>query len=81
MGKMRMTNWAGVGVFAICSLVLGCGGGSVSTVTPPPVNAITGVTLTPTSANVTIGATVQFSATVNGTGTFNSAVTLSLIHI
>lgn len=75
MGKMRMTNWAGVGVFAICSLVLGCGGGSVSTVTPPPVNAITGVTLTPTSANVTIGATVQFSATVNGTGTFNSAVT------
>ena len=74
---MRMKNWAGVGAFAVGVLALGCGGGggSVSTGPTQPVNAITGVTLTPTTANVTIGATAQFSATVNGTGTFDTTVT------
>ena len=38
-------------------------------------NAITGVTITPTTATVTIGTTAQFAATVSGTGTFSTAVT------
>jgi hypothetical protein len=36
---------------------------------------ITGVTITPSTAMVTIGSTAQFTGTVSGTGAFNSAVT------
>ena len=72
--RRQLRGWAGLGCSAVTALVLGCGGGG-STITPPVQNAITGVTLTPASPMVTIGTTVQFTATVQGTGTFNPAVT------
>ena len=73
--QTHLRGWAGLGCSAVYALVLGCGGGGGGTITPPPNNAITGVTLTPAMPMVTIGTTVQFTATVQGTGTFNTAVT------
>lgn len=67
----------------VCMVVLaiaGCGAGSGgSNSTPPPTQpAITSISITPTSANVSTGQTKQFSATVSGTGNFNQAVTWSV---
>jgi len=73
--RMQLRGFAGLTCSAVYALVLGCGGGGGGTITPPPNNAITGVTLTPTAPMVAIGTTVQFTATVQGTGTFNTAVT------
>ena len=76
-----MTNWMGWAGFAgsaVLALVAGCGGGGSGSVPPPPVNAITGVTVSPLTATVTIGTTAQFSATVSGTGTFATTVTWSV---
>lgn len=60
----------------------GCGG---STTTPAPTPApiatgptISSVKVTPNPATATIGATLQFSVTVAGTGAFNSGVTWAL---
>jgi hypothetical protein len=72
--RMMKLFWAGLASSAVFALVLGCGGGGSGSYTPP-VNAITGVTLTPSAPTVTLGSTVQFTATVSGTGTFNPAVT------
>jgi Bacterial Ig-like domain (group 2) len=54
-----------------------CGGGGSSTVTPaPPLSpTITSVTVSPASANLLVKATQQFTANVQGTGSFASAVT------
>jgi hypothetical protein len=41
-------------------------------------NAVTGITITPNPASVNIGSTLQFAATVQGTGTYSSAVTWSV---
>jgi len=41
-------------------------------------NAVTSVSITPNPASATIGNTIQFAATVNGVGSFNSAVTWSV---
>ncbi len=46
------------------------------TVTPPA--AVTGVSVSPAGATVEAGKTVQFSATVNGTGGFSQEVTWSV---
>ena len=46
------------------------------TVTPPA--AVTGVSISPAGATVEAGKTVQFSATVNGTGGFSQEVTWSV---
>lgn len=68
-----------VSLFALAALALAftaCGGGGSST---PPDNTpkITSVTVTCASASVTTGATDQCSATVNGGGSFSTAVTWS----
>lgn len=56
-----------------------CGGGSpVQEPTEPTGPTITGVTVTPSSAAVTIGTTMQFSASVSGTGSYNTAVNWSV---
>lgn len=73
---MRLFSWAGLMGSAACALVLGCGGGGSGDTGPVQTGpTITGVTMTPTAATVTIGATQSFTATVSGTGAFNSAVT------
>ena len=64
--------WAGLVSPGLFALVLGCGGGHSTVVTQE--TTITGVTVSPATATVTIGATAQFSATVSGTGDFNTAV-------
>jgi hypothetical protein len=72
--RTALFSWAGFAGSAVCALVLGCGGGGSSPITSTN-PTITGVALTPTAPMVTIGATVQFSATVMGTGAYNTAVT------
>ncbi len=69
-------SWAGLASSAVCALAIGCGGGGSGTGTGTSTGpTITGVTLTPTAPTVMIGTTVQFTATVQGTGDFNPAVT------
>lgn len=68
-------TWAELAGSAVLALVLGCGGGGGSSVSNPLAPTITGISLTPTTATVTIGTTAQFTATVSGTGAYNSDVT------
>jgi len=68
------TVWMAAGLIV---LMLACGGGGV-TPTQPPSPTITSVTVAPNPATATIGTTMQFTATVSGTGHFNSAVTWSV---
>ena len=71
----KTTVWMGI---VLSALLSACGGGGG---TPAPINpgpTITSVTVTPNPATATIGTTRQFSATVNGTGSFNTAVTWSV---
>jgi Glycoside hydrolase family 44 len=73
---------ARVAAAALCAMALGCGGGgsSMSQQPPPPTGpTITKVAVTPSPATATIGTTMQFSATVTGTGNFNSAVNWSVV--
>jgi hypothetical protein len=65
----------------LCLLLTACGGGSAATsitTTTPSGPTITSVAVTPNPATATIGAQVQFTATVAGTGSFNNGVTWSL---
>ena len=66
-----MKRVSGAVVFAILAILAGCGGGKSSTST----TSIT-VTLAPTSASLTTGATQQFTATV--ANTTNTTVTWSV---
>jgi hypothetical protein len=70
---------AGVASAALCVLALGCGGGgTVQGPTGPAGPTITGVTVTPSSSAATIGTTLQLSAAVSGTGSYNTTVTWSV---
>jgi len=76
---MRTALWAVAGLAGavLCALTLGCGGGSG---TPPPTGpTITGVSVSPNPSTATIGTTVQFSATVSGTGAYDTSVTWSVV--
>lgn len=76
---MRTATAVGAGLWgsAVFALVCGCGGGgSGTTGTGGP--AITGVSLTPAAATVTIGTTAQFSAAVNGTGAYDATLVWSV---
>lgn len=74
-----------VGKTAICIgsglilLTAGCGGGGSSSTpppSPPPTSpSVTSVTVSPNPAAATIGATLQFTATVAGTGSISQGVT------
>jgi len=60
--------------FALVGIALsGCGGGS-SAPPPPPPPTITSVTVSPGSTTLFAKATQQFTANVQGTGSFSSAV-------
>jgi hypothetical protein len=65
---------------ALLSSLTGCGSGSSGGQTPPP-SQITSVSVSPTTANVLLGATQLFTATVQGTGAFNPNVTWSVSGI
>jgi hypothetical protein len=66
-----------LGVFLVAALA-GCGGGGGSTGGTAPPSSVTSVTASCTPATVIAGQTSQCSATVQGTGNFNSAVTWSV---
>ncbi len=79
MAGRRWSAAAGIGSAALCVLALGCGGGSTSPgPTEPSGPAITGVSVTPSSPTATIGTTLQLSATVSGTGSYNTEVNWSV---
>jgi Glycoside hydrolase family 44 len=78
VGQVRL---AGVWICAFLSVLLtACGGsGGGGSTTPPPVTpGITSIKVTPSPATALIGNTVQFSATVNGNGTFDTTVKWSV---
>lgn len=58
-------------------VIAGCGGGGNGSQAPPVSPAISSVTATCSPATVTMSATSQCSATVQGTGSYNSAVAWS----
>lgn len=63
---------AAVSVILLLLLLPGCGGGNKITQEPPP--TIKSVTIQPSTAQVTVSSTLQFSATVTGTGNFDTRV-------
>lgn len=65
---------------ALLSSLTGCGSGSSGGQTSPP-SQITSVSVSPTTANVLLGATQLFTATVQGTGAFSPNVTWSVSGI
>jgi hypothetical protein len=70
----RSKSWLIISTLSGASLC-GCGGGSGSPPPPPPpVSTITSVTVSPGSASLVVKATQQFTATVQGTGNFSTAV-------
>ena len=78
---MRALGWK-TGIWVVMGLSLlmaacggGGGGGETGASTGP---AITSVTVAPNPATATIGTTMQFNATVSGTGAYSSAVTWSV---
>ena len=71
--------WMAVGLSLLLAACGGGGGGSTSTPTPTPIaSTITSVKVSPSPATATIGSQVQFTATVAGTGSFDSTVSWSL---
>jgi hypothetical protein len=67
----------GLGMLACCFVLADCGGGSGSQPPPPP-SQVTSVSVSPATANLQVGATQLLTATVQGTGAFNPAVTWSV---
>jgi hypothetical protein len=65
--------------FGLASLLACGGGGGSSSPAPTPTPTVTSVTVSPNpgSVNLNSGSTLQFTATVNGTGSYSSAVTWS----
>ena len=73
-----MGRKASLAVFCLgTSCFVGCGGGGGSSTPPPPSPTITSVSVTCASSSVQTGQTSQCSATVSGTGSYNSSVTWS----
>jgi hypothetical protein len=78
MGKLShyALIWMGA---SLGVLMTGCGGGTApAPPTPSAPSPITSVTVSPNPALATIGTTLQFSATVAGTGSFNHGVIWSV---
>ena len=75
LGVMALVQGCGTLMFAGVLLwnLSGCGGGS-SAPPPPPASTITSVTVSPGSTTLFVKATQQFTANVEGTGSFSSAV-------
>ena len=66
-------------VFLCTALLPGCGGGSsTSQPPPPPPPQIISVSVSPTNTSLVPGQSQPFTAQVQGTGTFSSAVTWSV---
>jgi len=72
----------GVLVLSVFVVMPGCGGGGNSSAPPPPPTpTITSVTVSPNTAGPIVGTSQQFTATVQGTGSFSSAVTWMVNNI
>lgn len=73
----NFSSWSGcaVTVNAVCSVSMTAQSAVTATYIPSP---ITSVTVTPNPAAATIGATLQFTAVVAGTGAFDNTVTWSV---
>jgi len=61
-------------VLVLTNGILGCATQEVAPPPPPPAPTIASVSVSPASATVEVGTTQQFTATVQGTGSFNPAV-------
>jgi len=78
---MRWMGWKAAVALAggLCLGMAACGGGgtatTTTTTTPPTGPAITSVKVTPSPTTATIGSTMQFTAAVAGTGSYDSTVT------
>jgi hypothetical protein len=70
----------GLGMLASCLILTDCGGGGSGSQSPPPPppSQVTSVSVSPATANLQVGTTQLFTATVQGTGAFNPAVTWSV---
>jgi hypothetical protein len=72
---MRRSSFSSIYLLS-AALIAGCGNqGSSSPPPPPPSPTITSVTVSPASASLLVKGNQQFTANVQGTGSFNSAVT------
>ena len=60
----------------LLAVAMACGGGGGGGTSTPPAS-ITSVSVSPTTASLSTGATQQFTASVTGTGSYSSAVTWS----
>jgi hypothetical protein len=67
-------------LLSACLSTIACGGGGSSSTppTPPAQSTITSVTVAPTSSNAIVNATQQFTASVQGTRNFSSAINWSV---
>jgi hypothetical protein len=65
---------------SVVLMLYGCGGGGTTAPPPPPTPTptITSVSVTPASGSLLIKATLQFTASVQGTGSFTTAVSWSV---
>lgn len=74
--KLRFISAIFFGLLASLVVLTGCGGGSSSPPPPPPPPPqITSVSVTPTSASLVPSQIQPFTAQIQGTGSFSSAVT------
>src|ERR1700678_2563835 len=67
-----------LGMLASCLVLTDCGGGGSDSQSTPPPGEVTSVSVSPATANMPVGTTQSFAATVQGTGAFNPAVTWSV---
>ncbi|MBR5398393.1 MAG: Ig-like domain-containing protein [Bacteroidales bacterium] len=65
-------------MIALCTLLMGCGGGGSSEkpgpIQPPENIAVSSVVLSSTTANITVGGSLQLSATINPSNATNTTV-------
>jgi hypothetical protein len=78
MGSSKFSNWTGCGTAntVTCSVTMNANTTVSANYAASP---ITSVTVKPSPTTAIIGTTVQFSATVTGTGNFDSTVTWSVV--
>ncbi len=65
----------------LCFPLAACGGGQSTSTTQPPANAVTSVSVAPTTVTLSAGETRQFSASISGIGTYSQGVTWSVNNI
>jgi hypothetical protein len=72
---VKPQSWHLIGLICLSLLFCSCGGGGSSSSTPPPSGTVTSVSVSASGNTVATGQTLVFTATVQGTGSYSSAVT------